>query len=137
MAKVDIDGEEFYLILHKTEYEYCADCLVKMSIRCAWCGKSIKIGDPVTLNTPTKKSFQIPSYAVRYGETYPIRLIGCLRWDCADSGADRAGFWVTPGKVYRVLSPMEMVMATGGCVIINDLTNPNQAIPHPDNSNHL
>ena len=133
MAKVNILGVEYILMVYR--FEYCSDCLVKMSIRCAWCGKSILVGSPITLNTPIRKNFKVPDYAVVYKEN-PLQLVGCLRWECADTGLDRAGFWVVPGKVHRVVSPLEMLMATEDVVIVNDLADPDQAIPYPNN-NHL
>src|SRR6056297_2996220 len=38
--------------------DYCLDCLANMSIRCAWCGKPILIGDPVTLYTPKDPDYK-------------------------------------------------------------------------------
>lgn len=131
IAEVDIFGKKLIITLNNKEIEYCADCLAKMSIRCAWCGRLIKVGDPVTLNTP-RESFQIPDYSVVYNKN-PLQLVGCLRWHCTDTGMDRAGFWIIPGKVYRVLSPIEMAIATGACVVVNDITDPNQTIPYPNN----
>ena len=66
-----------------------------MAIQCAWCGEPIFIGDPITLYTP-HRDFQIPAHAVVHSEN-PLQLVGCLRWGCADTGADRAGFWL-PGE---------------------------------------
>ncbi len=83
---------------------YCHKCLGKMVIKCAWCGGVIFIGDPITLYSPVKKDFEIPEHAVIYKEK-PLQLIGCLRWDCAETGADRMGFWLPPGKVERVRDP--------------------------------
>lgn len=104
---------------------HCHKCVEKMVIRCAWCGEPILIGDPITLYTPTK-DFEIPKYAMVYKED-PKRLVGCLRLDCADTGADRVGFWVMPGKVERVLSPIEEVFMTNKTVIVSDLSDINQA----------
>ena len=77
------------------EIEYCWDCLSKMSIQCAWCGKPIHIGNPITLYSP-KDSFVVPAYSVVYSKE-PLQLVGCLRWKCARTGADLAGYWV-PGE---------------------------------------
>ena len=98
-----------------------------MAIRCAWCGKPIFIGDPVTLYSSAEKNFQIPEYAVRYSEN-PIKLVGCMRWDCAETGADRCGFWLPPGVVHRVLSPIEQMMATGTVVVVADVGDMREAI---------
>ena len=100
---------------------YCHRCIEKMAIRCAWCGHAIFIGDPITLYTPPK-DFKIPEYAVIYKEN-PLQLIGCLRWNCAQSGADRAGFWLPPGRVQRVQTVYEMCIRNG-IVVIDDLSKP-------------
>ncbi len=106
--------------------EYCLACIAKMSIRCAWCENSIHIGHPVTLYIPDE-SYQVPEGAVRYDEDEQC-LVGCLGWNCAVSGADRQGFWMPPGKVLRVPSPIEMLMANGmkgKGVIVGNLSDPN------------
>ena len=105
--------------------DYCIDCISKMTIRCAWCGDSIHIGDPVTLYVPNE-IYKIPEYAVKYKEDERC-FVGCLGWDCASSGADRQGFWMPPGKVSRVPSPIEMLLSgknIGRAVIIGDLSDP-------------
>lgn len=123
-------------IFKKDDLQYCSDCLVNMTIKCAWCGKPIFVGDPVTLYTPMKEDFIVPKHAVIYKKD-PLQLVGCLRWDCADTGVDRSGFWVPPGKVQRVLSPIEILMgrvAEGDCsaMICDDLLDPSKAIPIKD-----
>lgn len=100
--------------------EYCLDCIGKMTIRCAWCGEPIIIGSPITLYTP-KQSFVVPDYAVRYGEEGA--LVGCLRWACAVSGADLCGYWMPPGEVERVLSPIELCLQSGQAVVVGDTHN--------------
>ncbi len=106
--------------------DYCFDCIAKMSIRCAWCENSIHVGDPVTLYTP-QEPFEVPEYAVRYSKDDRC-LVGCLGWNCAETGADRQGFWMPPGTVARVPSPIEMLMSVGSegrVVIVGDLSDPN------------
>jgi hypothetical protein len=105
-----------------------------MVIRCAWCGGYILPGEPITLYTPCSEDFKIPDYAVVYKED-PKQLVGCLRWNCAESGADRTGFWIIPGKVLRCLSPIEELMSDSkhDAVIINDLGDINQAKIISDN----
>ena len=78
--------------------DYCLECIGKMSIRCAWCGEPITIGAPITLYLPNKE-LKVPNYAVKYGEGDEQALVGCLRWDCADTGADMCGQWMPPGVV--------------------------------------
>jgi hypothetical protein len=83
-----------------------------MTIRCAWCGKPIYIGDPITLCSPMAegqtwhplvlpaKKFEVPDYAVIYSQE-PLRLVGCGRMGCADGMMDYAGRWmpdITTGK---------------------------------------
>lgn len=122
-----------HLKLEGGKVDYCIECIRKMTIRCAWCGKSIVIGDPVTLYMPNDKGFVIPDYATVY-QKEPLQLVGCLRWGCADTGADRAGFWVAPGRVLRVLSPIEklLVAAEKGkeepIVIVSNLADINEAL---------
>lgn len=106
--------------------DYCLDCIAKMSIRCAWCENSIHVGDPVTLYIP-QESYKVPEHAVRYDKD-ECCLVGCLGWNCTQTGADRQGFWMPPGKVARVPSPIEMLMSGGNdgkAVIIRDLSDPN------------
>lgn len=105
--------------------DYCLSCIGRMAIRCAWCGDQIHIGNPVTLYTPRSKDFMAPAGAVRYSEE-PLRYVGCLGWDCAETGADRAGFWMPPGKVLRVPTVYEHLMGARdpGAIIISDLDDP-------------
>lgn len=125
---LEIDGIKGVFKLPKNK-EYCGKCFAEAAIKCAWCGGTILPGDPITLYTP-KKDFEIPNHAVIY-KRVPLQLVGCLGWDCCQTGGDRAGFWVMPGKVYRVMSPIGMLLAHGneGAVIIGDLGDISKAIP--------
>lgn len=106
---------------------YCLDCLGKMAIRCAWCGKAIFIGNPVTLYSAQDRT--IPEGATVY-DAERGSVVGCLGWNCADTGADRAGFWLPDpnnpgtGYVHRIMTAYEQVMATGQIVIIEDTSRP-------------
>jgi hypothetical protein len=105
--------------------DYCLKCIAGMSIKCAWCENSIHIGDPVTLYIP-EPTYVAPEYAVRFHED-PRCLVGCLGWNCASTGADRQGFWMPPGRVKRIPSPIEMLMSSGDegkVVIVEDLSDP-------------
>lgn len=124
------DGVEGLFILNGLEY--CPQCFKAAAIKCAWCGKIIVPGDPVTLYTPTGQDWKLPKGARIYKEKPRLQVVGCLRWDCADTGADRSGFWVMPGRVERVASPMEMAMASNDVVIVSDLSDMNKAIPIHD-----
>jgi len=114
-------------------YRYCHACLSKMAIRCTWCAKPIFIGDPVTLYISPDKQ---PAHATRLCDdpTKPEfnSFVGCLRWGCASSGADRQGFWFPgedgKGRVERVSSPIELAIqshAAGGkgVVIAHNVAN--------------
>ncbi len=112
--------------------EYCHRCLEKMAIRCAWCGGVIFIGDPITLYSPRDKDRKIPEYAVLYDKEHNS-YVGCLRWNCAETGADRAGSWYPTGKVYRIPTPIEMCMQNmqnggDGVICVGDLTDPKEAM---------
>lgn len=112
--------------------DYCLKCIGKMGIRCAWCGHPIFIGDAVTLYTP-HSDFQVPAYAVVF-KNDPLQLVGCIRWNCAESGVDRAGFWIPDengkGKVLRVRSPIEAMMnaVVPSMVVVNNVQDINEAL---------
>lgn len=99
--------------------DYCLDCIRKLAIQCARCDEPIFIGDPITLSTPCDE-FQIPEHAVVYKRD-PLQLVGCLGWNCAETGADRAGFWM-PGEdgkgcVERMLTAYEAILGVKGTAI--------------------
>lgn len=74
---------------------FCHDCIGSMTIRCAWCGKPIFLGDMVTLRSAggRRRDQTIPDHAVILNAKARI-LVGCPRPECADTGSDYAGFWV-------------------------------------------
>lgn len=120
------EEEKIMITISTMEPSYCHKCFEKMVIRCAWCGGYILPFDPITLYS-LKKGFKAPEYAVVYKEN-PRQLVGCLRWDCADTGGvDRAGFWVFPGKVQRAISPIEEAFMTDKVVIVSDIGDIQQA----------
>ncbi len=127
-GKVTSHGESYTISMPLSENgnpDHCLDCIAKMSIRCAWCENPIHIGDPITLYIPGE-SYKVPEHAVRYDKD-ESRLVGCLSWECADTGADRQGFWMPPGTVARVPSPIEMLMyggSEGKAIIVGDLSDP-------------
>lgn len=112
---------------------YCLECIGKMTIRCAWCGKPIFIGDPVTLFTPVS-GYNMPDYAVLQS-TAPLRYVGCLR--CSPTIACRAGFWLPgddgKGYVFEVPCPLDVVLNAKepSSLMVNDVTDINEAL-HPD-----
>ncbi|MEN9647234.1 MAG: hypothetical protein RLY57_38 [Candidatus Parcubacteria bacterium] len=104
--------------------DYCLECIGKMSIRCAWCGEPIHIGDPVIASIPLSPTFELPAGAHSFrGDEGETVVLGCLRWDCADSGIFRNGFWNPPGVYTPVPSPLDLMMSSGGIgmVIVSDL----------------
>ncbi len=104
---------------------WCTDCINRLAIPCAWCGGSIYPSDPVTLYSPEDPAY-VPKHpdAVRYRDD-PITYVGCLRSYCAESGADRSGFWHPPQGVYRHPSALELILANPGMgVIVNDVFDP-------------
>lgn len=110
--------------------DYCLECVGQMAIRCAWCKEVIWIGEPITLYTPME-AFEVPEGAIIYNQD-PLQLVGCLGWNCADTGADRAGFWLPgdggKGVVYRVISGVEEAMMTQEISIVGDLSNISDAV---------
>lgn len=95
------------------------------TIPCAHCGKSIVIGELVTLygvGDPSK----VRRDAVIYTTT-PFRVVGCLRSSCAECGADFQGRWMPNlecpgrGKVERVKSPFEVIAGGKETAVIVDL----------------
>lgn len=129
-TSLTIDGIHGVFKIPKKDPEYCPECWQEAAIKCAWCDEIILPGESVTLYTP-KENFEIPEHAVFYKSEPRVQLVGCLRWACARSGVDRAGFWVMPGKVQRVATPLEILEANPvlNALIINDFSDPNQAIP--------
>ena len=132
-GRLIISGEKFTFDLRTEGDEpplYCANCLADKAINCAWCKGIILPGNPVTLYY-TEKGFMPPTHAVIYGESKngQVRVVGCLGWDCADTGADRAGFWSVDeqgrGYVERVPTGFEMVMSSspGSIVLVQDTSN--------------
>lgn len=115
--------------------DYCIECIGKMSIKCAWCGHPIVIGELITLHIP-KKDSKVPDYAVHYTEDGVNALVGCSRMSCAD-GYDLCGRWLPPGKVIRIPSPLELCLAScergePSAVIVDDMSKyPGSVSLHP------
>ena len=84
----------------------CHRCVEERTIRCAWCGQPIFVGDPVTLHSPADSNCHMPAHAVPYEAKGHRAYVGCLRFTCADTGGDRFGFWSVDaegkGFVHRV-----------------------------------
>ena len=114
------DKKETIRIAHRLfkKPPYCLKCIEDMTIVCPWCGELIFPGDYVTLYTPTDPKFKIPHGAVVYSQE-PLKLVGCQRRNCAQSGADYCGTWEAPGEVRRFQSALERVLETGEPVIMN------------------
>ncbi len=125
------EGESNVFVLPQS-HEFCPDCWPKQAIKCAWCGEPIYLGDPVTLYSPNNSNFVVPAHAMVYQQK-PLQLVGCMGWDCALSGMDRAGFYVAPGKIQRVQTGMEQMLLriAGGNnepLVISDISDPRQAV---------
>lgn len=112
--------------------DYCLDCIGGMAIQCAWCGDPIFIGEPITLYTP-RSDFQVPEHAVVYNKE-PIQLVGCLSGNCAETGIDRAGFWMPgengKGSVWRVPTVLEVILGAKepSAMIISDPSDMKEAM---------
>lgn len=109
----------------------CLACIEKAIIPCAWCGKPIWPDEPITLYLSSNPEQEVSVGSVLYREVGGKKVyVGCLRWDCARTGADRAGFWVVPGEVERCLSPLEEALQSpSGMVIVSDLSDRSTARP--------
>jgi hypothetical protein len=119
--------DEGYLLVHCPAPQplFCLDCLTQHTIPCAWCGCSILPGDPVTLYSPTNPAFMPKSRGVVRFSDNPVTYVGCLRPDCAETGADRAGFWCPPEGVRRVPSVIETLLANPGKgVLLENVADP-------------
>ena len=81
-------------------------------------------------STHQSPNLRLQNTAIEYKKEPHIQLVGCLRPGCSDSGMDRAGFWIMPGKVQRALSPVEMVstLENDEVLIINDLHDISKAV---------
>ena len=106
--------------------EYCHRCLEQMAIRCAWCSQPIFIGDPITLYSPSDPNFQLKADCVKH-RSDPDQYVGCLRMNCADTGADLSGYWVPPGKVHRIISPIEMCLGERSALLCDNICDMRQA----------
>ncbi len=126
--KFTVFGEEVSFSTPKDEIPgYCPECFSKMIIKCAWCGKLILPGSPITLYTPGDPAFVVPKHTHVFSKD-PLQLVGCLYQDCAECGGDRAGFWVVPGEVWRVPRPEELfLLGYTGSVFVKDLADMKEA----------
>lgn len=108
----------------------CLQCVSDATIACAWCGEHILPDEGITLYASVDPKYSPHEGSVVYKKddvSGKVYYVGCLRWNCADSGADRTGFWILPGKVQRCLSPLEECLRGEKVVIIDDLSDPDQA----------
>lgn len=96
--------------------DYSVAEITAITIQCAWCAKPIFVGDYVTLYGYRGNRDSLAPHIVIYDDS-PLRVVGCLRMACAETGADYQGMWQpdpeNPGKghVLRIQSPIEMLAA--------------------------
>lgn len=126
------DVQHVYILNKKREY--CPQCWKKAVIKCAWCGKTIFPGDPITLCAPTDEDCEFYPHAVIYKTTPCLQVVGCLSSHCCNVFADRSGFWIMPGKVQRIISPIEMALGLLNdyeyrSIFIGDLADPKNIMP--------
>jgi hypothetical protein len=99
--KIDESGETFY----------CHKCLQEMTIKCAWCGKPIFVGAPVTLyKAAENEEKNLPVYAVLFNKEENTYL-GCWRKDCCEKKEDIVGQWHPDNKVYMKDTLKEVFIA--------------------------
>ncbi|HNV96929.1 MAG TPA: hypothetical protein PKL13_01260 [bacterium] len=94
---VTFNGFSSIIEIMDNNVPYCHKCLEKMTIRCAWCGNPIFIGDLITLQNP-KETFKIPDYAVK-NKDFPGDYVGCHRLSCCDMLGELIATWNTPGQI--------------------------------------
>lgn len=99
--------------------DWCLDCIGKMTIKCASCGKPIWIGSPIALIVLDDQD-EIPPYAVPHEGGFVV----CLRIDCGEP-CMRSGFWLPSvnghGYVFRVPSPIELCLGGQSSVVVSDI----------------
>lgn len=89
---------------------YCHRCIEQAAIRCAWCGGGIAVDDPIRLSFSCDPNHQYPDYAVSYRDACGrVSYVGCLRSNCANTGAEISGYWQMPGEVCRAPSVFDLV----------------------------
>lgn len=123
VGTIIIEGQKRVFALDgNAQPECCLDCFQKSIINCAHCGFPIVPGEPITLYEMAE-DFVPKEGSRKYGDEYNCH-IGCMRFDCADTGMDRAGFWEYPGMVRRVQNIYETILAdpTIKMAICPDLT---------------
>lgn len=96
---------------------FCASCVVKRSIRCAWCSRAIFVGDPVTLHQ-TYDDFPVPLESHVFS-TDPLRLVGCMHPDCADKSDPMSGFWRITSDGMCFVAEIEETKTTFGLRFAN------------------
>jgi hypothetical protein len=82
--------------LRHNRTEYCATCLVGMTIRCAWCRRPILINSVIGLFTPPAET-QMPDHAKHVSTPSVSGYVICER--CLRPETDPVGVWVPPGAV--------------------------------------
>lgn len=119
---IKVGDKEIEVKRPKNAPTHCYECTSEKSILCAYCEELIIPGNPITITRPLDEKFVLPEHAVWHNEL-KREVVGCLRWDCADSGAFYSGHWTEEG-VKRQPSPIELAMQTGKPVIVGDTSDP-------------
>ena len=94
---VECFGKKYKIKLLPVEgkIQYCHNCVRKMLIQCPRCGRTIFIGQPVTLHTMALEDISVVPGKVAL-DLNSGRVIGC--WHCAEfPGPDWVGRWMPPG----------------------------------------
>ncbi len=128
IKREDVEG----LYTLDRDRECCPECFISASARCAWCGCLVVPGSPVAIYAWQEERGEPPPHAVFYDnsrndKTTQRYVLVCLRSGCGWP-EDRQGFWVLPGRIERVLSPLEECLYQDDLVICNDLSDPRRAI---------
>ena len=135
VQEVTIFGQKEKSSLKPDQFEWCHECLAKMAIMCAWCSEPILIGELIVFHSHSTsrvdKVFLDANHFVQHPQD-PSQFVCCMRMGCAvDARCD--GIWMPPGKVMRVLSPIEEAMGQvergepSSPIVVSDLCDPREA----------
>ncbi|MBI1974759.1 MAG: hypothetical protein HYS57_00175 [Parcubacteria group bacterium] len=117
------------VITIRGEPEYCYACPQQAAIQCAFCGKAIfPTEEPITLTIHDTLDRFKQIRGIKVLREKPFHVVGCMRITCSDSAADRAGFWVMPGRVEAAnIYDAAVSLRDGEGISVNDVGSISEA----------